>query len=386
MSESIEQDKFKLESRLNGAGLSPQARYLNDVAASILTPDAAQAHAIDQVERLYQDLVASEVSHPTSFLGKILNVRNRRAVPVRGLYLWGRVGRGKTYIVDTFFDCLATDQKLRIHFHSFIRKIHSELKRLSNESDPLAVIGRRWAKEIRLLCLDEFHVGDITDAMILGNLLRALFDNGVTLVATSNEAPKDLYREGLQRDRFLPAIALLENHLEVVELAGDLDYRLRALEQAEVYYTPHTQAVDETLTTRFIDIAPEPGIIGAWIEIDGRTIETRRHADGVVWFDFDTLCGGPRATGDYIEIALCHHTIILSNVPVMDNDTSDAARRFINLIDELYDRNINLLVSAAAHAEGLYTGRRLVQSFKRTVSRLREMQSHDYLARPHLCD
>jgi cell division protein ZapE len=386
MSESIEQDKFKLESRLNGAGLSPQARYLNDVAASILTPDAAQAHAIDQVERLYQDLVASEVSHPTSFLGKILNVRNRRAVPVRGLYLWGRVGRGKTYIVDTFFDCLATDQKLRIHFHSFIRKIHSELKRLSNESDPLAVIGRRWAKEIRLLCLDEFHVGDITDAMILGNLLRALFDNGVTLVATSNEAPKDLYREGLQRDRFLPAIALLENHLEVVELAGDLDYRLRALEQAEVYYTPHTQAVDETLTTRFIDIAPEPGIIGAWIEIDGRTIETRRHADGVVWFDFDTLCGGPRATGDYIEIALCHHTIILSNVPVMDNDTSDAARRFINLIDELYDRNINLLVSAAAHAEGLYTGRRLVQPFKRTVSRLREMQSHDYLARPHLCD
>jgi len=386
MSESIEQDKFKLESRLNGAGLSPQARYLNDVAASILTPDAAQTHAIDQVERLYQDLVASEVSHPTSFLGKILNVRNRRAVPVRGLYLWGRVGRGKTYIVDTFFDCLATDQKLRIHFHSFIRKIHSELKRLSNESDPLAVIGRRWAKEIRLLCLDEFHVGDITDAMILGNLLRALFDNGVTLVATSNQAPKDLYREGLQRDRFLPAIALLENHLEVVELAGDLDYRLRALEQAEVYYTPHTQAVDETLTTRFIDIAPEPGIIGAWIEIDGRTIETRRHADGVVWFDFDTLCGGPRATGDYIEIALCHHTIILSNVPVMDNDTSDAARRFINLIDELYDRNINLLVSAAAHAEGLYTGRRLVQPFKRTVSRLREMQSHDYLARPHLCD
>jgi cell division protein ZapE len=386
MSESIEQDKFKLESRLNGAGLSPQARYLNDVAASILTPDAAQAHAIDQVERLYQDLVASEVSHPTSFLGKILNVRNRRAVPVRGLYLWGRVGRGKTYIVDTFFDCLATDQKLRIHFHSFIRKIHSELKRLPNESDPLAVIGHRWAKEIRLLCLDEFHVGDITDAMILGNLLRALFDNGVTLVATSNEAPKDLYREGLQRDRFLPAIALLENHLEVVELAGDLDYRLRALEQAEVYYTPHTQAVDETLTTRFIDIAPEPGIIGAWIEIDGRTIETRRHADGVVWFDFDTLCGGPRATGDYIEIALCHHTIILSNVPVMDNDTSDAARRFINLIDELYDRNIKLLVSAAAPAEGLYNGRRLVQPFKRTVSRLREMQSHDYLARPHLCD
>ena len=386
MSESIDQQSLRSGVPPTTGGVSPKARYLSDVAASILTPDAAQALAIDHVERLYQDLIASENSPTPGLLEKILNARNRRIAPVRGLYLWGRVGRGKTYIVDTFFDCLNTDRKLRMHFHSFIRKVHSELKQLRNETDPLAIIGRRWAQDIRLLCLDEFHVGDITDAMILGNLLNALFDNGVTLVATSNEAPQDLYREGLQRDRFLPAIALLENHLEVVELAGDIDYRLRALEQAEVYYTPHTEAVDEILTTRFIDIAPEPGVVAAMIEIEGRNIATRRHADGVVWFDFETLCGGSRSTGDYIEIALCHHTIVLSDVPVMDKDASDAARRFINLIDELYDRNVKLVMSAAASPEGLYSGSRLVQPFKRTASRLREMQSHDYLARPHLCD
>lgn len=386
MSEFIDTNSLKPGIPRATGGLSPKERYLRDVAASMLTPDPAQALAIEHVERLYQDLIASENSRTPGLLGKIFNARNRRIEPVRGLYLWGRVGRGKTYIVDTFFDCLTTDRKLRIHFHSFIRKIHGELKQLGNETDPLAVIGRRWAQEIRLLCLDEFHVGDITDAMILGNLLSALFNNGVTLVATSNEAPKDLYRDGLQRDRFSPAIALLENHLEVFELAGDLDYRLRALEQAEVYYTPHTEAVDDTLTTRFIDIAPEPGVAGATIEIDGRTIATRRYADGVVWFDFTTLCGGPRGPGDYIEIALCHHTVVLSDIPVMDSDASDAARRFINLIDELYDRNVKLVVSAAEPAEGLYTGSRLVQPFKRTASRLREMQSHDYLARPHLCD
>ncbi len=386
MSDSIDQQRLQAGERTATEGMSPKVRYLSDVAASILTPDAAQALAIDHVERLYQDLIASENSRALGLLEKIFKSRSHEVAPVRGLYLWGRVGRGKTYIVDTFYDCLNTDRKLRIHFHSFIRKVHSDLKQLRNESDPLATIGRRWAQDIRLLCLDEFHVGDITDAMILGNLLSALFDNGVTLVATSNEAPQDLYRDGLQRDRFLPAIALLQKHLEVVELAGELDYRLRALEQAEVYYTPHSEDVDEKLTTRFIDIAPEPGIVAAVIEIEGRTIATRRQADGVVWFDFETLCGGPRSTGDYIEIALCHHTIVLSDVPVMDKDASDSARRFINLIDELYDRNVKLVMSAAAPPEGLYSGTRLVQAFKRTASRLREMQSHDYLARPHLCD
>jgi len=364
---------------------SPKQRYERDLEAARLMADPAQALAIDHVERLYRELSAAPAP-PPSLLQRIFTRRGPGPEPVRGLYLWGRVGRGKTYIVDTFFECLAGEAKLRIHFHSFMRRVHGELKQLPDEANPLAIIGRRWAQDIRLLCLDEFHVGDITDAMILANLLDALFDHGVTLVATSNEAPAMLYRDGLQRDRFLPAIALLEKHLEVVELAGDVDYRLRALEQADIYYTPHDEAVDTELARRFGDIAPEPGEAGGGIDIDGRTIPTRRHADGVVWFDFATLCGGPRATGDYIEIALCHHTIVLSDIPPLDRDASDATRRFINLIDELYDRNVKLIVSAATPAERLYTGTRLTQPFKRTVSRLREMQSHEYLARPHLCD
>mgnify|MGYP003671569944 FL=1 len=365
--------------------LSPRQRYERDLAAGVLMPDQAQAHAIAHVERLYQDLGA-QPERQVSFLDRILRRTNPGPDPIRGLYLWGRVGRGKTYIVDTFYDCVRDERKLRIHFHSFMRRVHGELRQLSHESDPLSIIGRRWATDIRLLCLDEFHVGDITDAMILANLLRALFDHGVTLVATSNEAPARLYRDGLQRDRFLPAIALLEQRLEVFELAGDLDYRLRALETAGVYYTPHNPDIEAQMAQRFRDIAPEPGEGGGGIDIDGRLIPTLRHADGVVWFDFDTLCGGPRATGDYIEIALCHHTIVLSDVPLLDRDASDAARRFINLIDELYDRNVKLIVSAAAAPEDLYTGTRLAEPFKRTASRLREMQSHDYLARPHLCD
>lgn len=381
MSELNDYDNTSPESDL----LSPLQRYERDLAVGTLLPDTAQASAIAHVERLYQEL-GTVPARPGSFLDRVLRRVSPGAEPIRGLYLWGRVGRGKTYIVDTFYDCVRDERKLRIHFHSFMRRVHGELRQLSHESDPLSIIGRRWSTDIRLLCLDEFHVGDITDAMILANLLRALFDHGVTLVATSNEAPSQLYRDGLQRDRFLPAIALLEQRLEVFELAGELDYRLRALEQAGVYYTPHNADTDAQMAQRFRDIAPEPGEGGGGIDIDGRVIPTLRHADGVVWFDFATLCGGPRATGDYIEIALCHHTIVLSDVPLLDRDASDAARRFINLIDELYDRNVKLVISAAAAPEDLYTGTRLAEPFKRTASRLREMQSHDYLARPHLCD
>lgn len=365
--------------------LSPLQRYERDLVAGALIPDPAQALAIAHVERLYQDLIQNRARR-RSFLDRLLRRVTSPVQAVRGLYLWGRVGRGKTYIVDTFYDCVRDERKLRIHFHSFMRRVHAELRQLSHETDPLSIIARRWASDIRLLCLDEFHVGDITDAMILANLLAALFEHGVTLVATSNEAPARLYRDGLQRDRFLPAIALLEERLEVFELAGELDYRLRALEQAGVYYTPHEADTDAQMAQRFSDIAPEPGEPGGAIDIDGRAIPTLRRADGVVWFDFETLCGGPRATGDYIEIALCHHTIVLSEVPLLDRDANDAARRFINLIDELYDRNVKLIVSAAAVPEDLYTGTRLAEPFKRTASRLREMQSRDYLARPHLCD
>lgn len=367
-------------------GLSPKQRYERDLGADLLVPDRAQAAAIDELEALYHALITRTTKAPSLFERLFSNRRGASGPGSLGVYLWGRVGRGKTYLVDTFFDCFQSERKLRIHFHSFMRRIHAELKQLPHESDPLATIGQRFSTEIDLLCLDEFHVGDITDAMILAKLLESLFEHGVVLVATSNEAPATLYRDGLQRDRFLPAIALLENHLEVVELAGELDYRLRALEQAEVYYTPHSDSVEETLIERFDAIATEPGRAGGSIEIEGRDIATARVSEGVVWFSFDALCGGPRATSDYIEIALCHHTIVLSEIPVMDKDSSDAARRFINLIDELYDRRVKLIASAAAPIDALYVGSRLVAPFKRTASRLFEMQSHDYLAQAHLCD
>lgn len=235
-----------------------------------------------------------------------------------------------------------------------------------------------------MLCLDEFHVSDITDAMLLAGLLEALFEAGVTLIATSNEAPGELYAGGLQRERFLPAIALIESHLEVLELAGELDYRLRALEQAPVYYVAAAAGADAELAQRFDAVAASAGRAGAVLEVEGRDIPTVRLADGVAWFSFDVLCGGPRATADYIEIARCHHTVFLSDIPRLGRDDGDAARRFINLIDEIYDRNVNLVVSAADEPEALYTGERLAKPFLRTASRLREMRSHDYLARPHL--
>ncbi|MFT4560782.1 MAG: cell division protein ZapE [Gammaproteobacteria bacterium] len=386
MSESNDHANLPVQSQNAQMSLSPRERYDRDIETAALMPDSAQAQAIDHMERLYRDLANVDSKKPSGLFNKVLRINKTNPEPIRGIYLWGRVGRGKTYIVDTFFDCLATKRKLRIHFHSFMRKIHKELKLLNRESDPLAIVGKQWASEIDVLCLDEFHVGDITDAMLLGNLLRALFGNGVSLITTSNEAPQNLYRDGLQRQQFLPAIALLEKHLEVFELAGELDYRLRALEQAGIYYTPHSNDVEAYLRQRFIDIAPSPGEPGGAVDVDGRPIQTIRHAEGVVWFDFQILCAGARSTGDYIEIALCHHTIVLSDVPIMDKDTSDAARRFINLIDELYDRNVKLIISAAAEAEKLYAGTRLAMPFKRTVSRLREMQSHEYLARPHICD
>ncbi|MFT4580422.1 MAG: cell division protein ZapE [Gammaproteobacteria bacterium] len=386
MSESNDHGNLPVQSQNPNVPLSPRERYERDIETAALLPDSAQAQAIEHMERLYRDLANVTPAKPGGLLNKVLRMKKANREPIRGIYLWGRVGRGKTYIVDTFFDCLTTQRKLRIHFHSFMRKIHTELKQLNRESDPLAAVARQWAREFDVLCLDEFHVGDITDAMILGNLLRALFDNGVSLITTSNEAPKELYQDGLQRQQFLPAIALLEKHLEVFELAGELDYRLRALEQAGIYYTPHSDDVVSHLRQRFIDIAPSRGEAGGSVDIDGRPIPTIRRAEGIVWFDFQTLCGGARSTGDYIEIALCHHTIVLSDVPIMDKDASDAARRFINLIDELYDRNVKLIVSAAADAEKLYAGSRLTAPFKRTVSRLTEMQSHEYLARPHICD
>ena len=365
---------------------TPDKRYRADIANGLINDDSAQRIAVASLQRIFEQLAAAPEPRGSNLLSRLLRRDTPHWNAVRGLYLWGRVGRGKTYVVDTFFDCVPSSYKTRIHFHSFMRRTHQALNNLKNEVDPLRIVAAEWASEHRILCLDEFHVGDITDAMLLAKLLGALFADGVTVIATSNEAPDELYSGGLQRERFLPAIALIKQHLDVIELAGDNDYRLRALEQAPVYYVGRPGQFDNELVRSFRAIAPELGRSGGDILIEGRAIATIRQADGVAWFSFSVLCGGPRATADYIEIARINHSIIVSDVPKLGVDDSDATRRFINFVDEVYDRNVNLIITAAAEPEDLYTGSRLAKPFLRTASRLREMRSHDYLARPHSTD
>lgn len=362
---------------------TPLSRYREFSSRADFVPDPAQHAVMTRLDALYHALLAQAAD--TATRGGWFRRRRPRA-PVKGLYLWGGVGRGKTLLVDLFHACLPPAMGRRIHFHSFMREVHAELKRLQGTRSPLEAVAERWSQAARVLCLDEFHVVDITDAMLLAQLLEALFARGVTLVTTSNEAPSALYRGGLQRERFLPAIALLEQTLEVIEFTGAVDYRWRTLTQAATYYSPADAAAEEALARRFEALTRGPVQDSAPLVIDGRPIPLRASGEGVAWFEFDALCDAPRGTGDYIEIASCFHTVLLSRVPCFGEDASDAARRFINLVDAFYDRGVNLLLSAAAPPEGLYHGVRLAAPFRRTVSRLVEMQSEAYLARPHLSE
>jgi cell division protein ZapE len=288
-----------------------------------------------------------------------------------------------------FYDSVPGEAKLRIHFHRFMRRVHHELADLDGVKNPLERVADKIAAEASLICFDEFFVSDITDAMILAGMFEALFDRGVCLVATSNIAPDGLYKDGLQRARFLPAIALINAHTEVLNVDGGVDYRLRTLEQAQLYYTPLDQGADISLMSSFERLAPnkegsEVNIeVDVPIEIEGRYIQSRYLADDVVWFDFDALCDGPRSQNDYIELAKEFHTVLISDVPQMGRDNEDRARRFINLVDEFYDRKIKLVLSAEVELFNLYASGRLAFEFQRTCSRLQEMQSHDYLAAAH---
>lgn len=359
------------------ARTAPGARYRAGVAAGEWQDDPAQHVALAALDRVWTELSSQRAPS--------LWQRLRGQVPAapRGLYLWGRVGRGKTFLCDLFCEALATGAKRRVHFHRFMQDVHAELRRLEGRSDPLEDVAARLAGELRVLVLDEFFVGDIGDAMILGHLLRGLFARGVVLVTTSNTPPADLYRDGLQRERFLPAIALLEKHCEVVELASPHDWRLRALKQAPVYYTPPGADAERALLAAFNRVAHGAVRRDFTLTVNERPIAVRREADGAVWFAFEALCEGPRAVADYIEIAKAYHTILVSNVPQFTPMNDDAARRFVELVDEVYDRGVNLVLSAAAPIVELYDGERLRAEFARTESRLIEMQSEDYLAREH---
>jgi cell division protein ZapE len=368
------------------AGTRPSAQYATGVAADSWLSDPAQQDALAELDRIHDALLASDGTKPG--LVRRALIRLRPPPPVRGLYLWGGVGRGKTFLTELLFETLPITRKRRLHFHRFMADIHARLRTLPRQRDPLRIVARDLAADVRLLVLDECVVTDIGDAMLLGHLLELLFARGVTLVATSNIAPKDLYKDGLQRAQFLPAIAAIERECAVLRLDGAHDYRLRHLQQAATWCVPADAAradanCDDRLRASFARLAMGLPRLAETLQINDRLITARAHADGIVWFDFAALCEGPRAVADYIEIAREYHTVLVSNVPVFDIQNEDAAKRFVMLVDEFYDRHVNLLASAAAAPVALYRGRRHAAEFARTESRLIEMQSDDYLALEH---
>jgi cell division protein ZapE len=298
------------------------------------------------------------------------------------VYLWGAVGRGKSFLMDSFYLCLPLVRKRRVHFHHFMREIHREMNLLKGVEDPIAEAAARSARRYRLICFDEFHVADITDAMILHRLLDALFDNGVGFVTTSNFKPDDLYPDGLHRDRILAAIDLLNDKLEVISVDNGIDYRRRTMEQVKLYHTPLGPEADAQMNEAFTRLA-ESHDEDPVLHIEAREIRARRKAGGVVWFDFKTLCGGPRSQNDYLEIATQFHTVLLSDVPYMPVRMASEARRFTWLVDVLYDRRVKLIMSAQTPPEALYTEGPLAHEFPRTVSRLNEMQSAEFLGLQH---
>lgn len=368
-------------------GLSPLARYQRDLKRPDFRHDSSQELAVKHLQTLYEQLLGAwSAEQDKSLLGGLIRrFKSAKPEPVRGLYFWGGVGRGKTYLMDNFYESLPFPQKMRSHFHRFMRRVHAELKKLDGQKNPLELVADIIASEARVICFDEFFVSDITDAMILGTLMEALFARGVTLVATSNIIPDGLYKDGLQRARFLPAIALLNKHTLVVNVDGGVDYRLRALEQAQLYHFPLGIAADASLKRCFDSLVPVKDEIceNQELEVEGRMIHARYLAEDVVWFDFVDICDGPRSQNDYIELACEYHSVLVSNIPALGRAKDDQARRFINLVDEFYDRQVKLILSAELPLAQLYSTGKLDFEFRRTVSRLLEMQSHEYLARPH---
>jgi cell division protein ZapE len=360
------------------AGSTPTELYEQGLTHGHWRRDRAQELVLKSLDRIHESLNGKS----NSLLDKI-GAAFRDNTPVQGLYLWGGVGRGKTFLTDLLFESLPEHTKTRWHFHRFMQDIHSRLRALTNTEDTLSVIAKDLAKNTRLLVLDEFFVSDIGDAMILGRLLDQLFARGVCLVTTSNIPPQDLYRDGLQRNNFLPAIALLEQHCQITRLESARDYRLRHLALAATYLTPCNESAEQGLQQHFSRLALHHPSRDQSLLINDRPILVKTMSEGIAWFEFAELCEGPRAVSDYIEIARDFHTVLISNVPRFSSHNEDPARRFVHLIDEFYDRHVNLLLSAQADPLSLYQGEKLTREFERTSSRLIEMQSMAYLALEH---
>jgi cell division protein ZapE len=354
--------------------VSVKEAYEAELVAKGFHSDPAQLRAVEALQRCADDWAAYRQRRSNAFKKLI----NHPEIP-RGVYMYGGVGRGKSFLMDCFFNAVPLRRKVRLHFHEFMREVHRELAVLQGTQNPLDVLGARIAKRYKLICFDEFHVADITDAMILHRLLAALFDNGVGFVTTSNFKPDELYPGGLHRDRILPAIDLLNARMDVVNVDNGTDYRRRALENAKLYHSPLSPQAEEAMRETFEQLA-EVRDEDPVLHIEAREIRALRRAGGVVWFDFRELCMGPRSQNDYLEIASQFHTVLLSNVPYMPVNMASPARRFTWLVDVLYDRRVKLIISAAVPPEQLYTEGPLAHEFPRTVSRLNEMQSKEFLA------
>jgi cell division protein ZapE len=357
----------------------------DETAAHRLTSDAGQQAAASRLDELRTRLLeqSQSISHKLRSQLRRLSAQPSLEAPLPGLYLWGGVGRGKTMLMDLFYDSLPPQVGERSHFYRFMRQVHAELRKIRSRADPLDTVADRVAARVRVLCLDELFVSDIADAMILAGLFEGLFRRGVTLVATSNIAPQDLYKDGLQRQRFLPAIDLIQRHLEVVHLDGGVDYRLRQLEQAPTYLDCKMPDSALRMQQRFAALAGAGAGGPTTLTIENRHIKTQALGAGMVWFEFKDICEGPRSQDDYIELARLYHTVFISNVPLFTRSNENAARRFVMLIDEFYDRNVNVVISAAAAPGALYHGERLQMEFLRAASRLVEMQTQLYLAGQH---
>ncbi|RTF13348.1 AFG1 family ATPase [Serratia marcescens] len=371
--------------------LSPLSRYQQALDAGEYQADEVQRRAVTQLDCIYQALLQKPAASAPAGglrgkLSRLLGKGTETALqrPVQGLYMWGGVGRGKTWLMDMFFHSLPGDRKMRLHFHRFMLRVHEELTELQGRENPLEIVADGFKAETDVLCFDEFFVSDITDAMLLATLLQALFARGITLVATSNIPPDDLYRNGLQRARFLPAIDLINEYCDVMNVDAGIDYRLRTLTQAHLYLTPLNDQTRTTLDRMFIKLAGKAGEDAPVLQINHRPLQAIRSVDGVLAVDFHTLCEEARSQLDYIALSRLYHSVILYNVQVMGPLKENTARRFLALVDEFYERHIKLVIGAEASMFEIYQGVQLKFEFQRCLSRLQEMQSEEYLKLPHL--
>ena len=351
--------------------MKPSELYLNLIDDGQLSFDKEQAKLLEKFNHLNESLT----KRSKSWFGQ---------KKIKGLYIRGEVGRGKTQMMDIFFETLNIQEKKRVHFHRFMKILHDDLDKISAQKDPLKKVAKEISKKTKVLCFDEFYVEDIGDAMLLGRFINELFENKVTLITTSNTHPDNLYRDGLHRSRFLPAIKSIKENCEIYELNSAQDYRLRTLEQLEIFIIGKGNQGIKELESNFTELTNGEFQDGQKIKILGREINTIKLAQGSLWVSFKEICEGPRSAKDYIEVCSEFHTLFVSNVPIMKGSNDDSARRFIALVDECYERNVNLILSMETELERIYSGERLLEPFKRTISRLEEMRSKEYLSRPHL--